>query len=276
MHSKLEEKLMQYEKNIPVTDKQELLNAVEVILKEEESKKPDKQDIDLIDEAVDIILTLKGIDSEELENEADVLTDRILNEAHDKVASGAVKPRKPRLKWLIPVAAVLSVIISVNVVAYAMGYDLLSMTSAAYKRLKEMIWYSNDDNSIIITDDNRVYKDVEEMIEKESFENLLWPSQTDEIKSDGNIEVNNYDSELVIFCRFNMAGNSIEYSVTMPSRYPMTDLDLMKIGKYDVALYDYDNKHQADMIYKGNGYTITVQNKEDLEYFIKNMEEINR
>lgn len=266
---------MQYEKNTPIENKQELLQAVELILKEEESKKTNKRDIDLIDEAVDIILTLNGIETEKLEHEANVLTDKILNDAHNKAFSlDLKKTKKVRTKWLIPVAAILSLILSINVLAYAMGYDVLSMTSEAFKQLKERIWYSNNDKSIIITDDNRVYKDVEEMIEKESFESLLWPTQIDGLKPNGDIKVTNYDNELEIFCKFDKSGKTIEYSVTMPSSYPIVDLDLIKIGQYEVAVYDYEDKYQADMIYNENGYSIIAQDKEVLEYFIKNLKEI--
>ncbi len=273
MNSKLEEKLMQYEKNTPIKNKQELLYAVESILKEEESKKSSKRDIDLIDEAVDIILTLNGIDAENLEHDANVLTDKILNEANKRVTFGTTKSKKASIKWLAPIAAIISLFLSINVIAYAMGYDLISMTNDAFKQLKEKIWYSNNDSSIIKTSDNRVYKDVKEMIENESFENLLWPAQMDELKFVGDIEVIDYDNELEIICRFDRFGNAIEYNVIFPAEYNMDNLDLIKIGEYEVNVSNHENKYQANLIYKGNGYLITAQDNENLEYFIKNLKE---
>lgn len=274
MNSKLEEKLMQYEKNNPITNKQELLQAVESILKEEESKKANKQDIDLIDEAVDIILTLNGVDIENLNRDANVLTHKILNEVHGNSSPLNLKKQKRVcLKWLIPVAAILSLLISATIVAYAMGYDVLSMTNRSFKQLKEKIWYNNNDTSIIISNDNRIYKDVEEMIEKEAFENLLWPSQIDGLKYEKDITVADYGDYLLVMCAFDFHDEIVNYSIKSLCTDSFGGETPLLIGGHEVYLCEIENMYQADIINNNNLYTVTSSKLDTIESFIKILEE---
>ena len=94
MNSKLEEKLIEYEKKSPITDERELLQAVKAVL-EVESKKTEK-DTDLIDEAVDMILKLCGADTDRLALDADDLTAEILNRSRRDAE--IIKYRRPKVK----------------------------------------------------------------------------------------------------------------------------------------------------------------------------------
>ena len=131
MSSKLETKLLQYEKSTPISNDDELIEAIESIISNEESVPIEERDFDLIDEAVDAILSLKKVDIEQLEDSAEKITDRYFDEIQTQRGELVKKTKTVRLKWLIPIAAIISLLTIITVVSYAFGYDLISMTKEA-------------------------------------------------------------------------------------------------------------------------------------------------
>lgn len=268
MNSKLEEKLLQYK----IENKQEMLNAVKSILKEEESKESNEQDIDLIDEAVDAILSFDGVDTDELDAEADELADKIINESGEKAVTTKPKKNKViRIKWLIPVAVIISLLISATIVGYAMGYDVLEMTNSAFKQLKKHLWYDDGKTSIIVTDDVVEYTTYDEMLEKEGFDHLLWIQASESNCS--TIKVFDFGEYKEIYCELTLSGEAVDYSIKIPQFFDVSNADPIRIGSFDVCVYEYDGIYQANFYYEGNTYTIETSSYDTLQNFIENLKE---
>lgn len=273
MNSKLEERLTQYEQSTPISSNQDLLHAVESILKEEESKKATEQNIDLIDEAIETILTLKGIDIDQLNCKADAVAAKIIDDVHkNDVTESAKRRNSVRVKWIVPIAAILFMLISATLIAYAMGYDILGMTGEAFNQLKQKIWHDNGNTSIIITDTRREYVSYEAMIENEGYANLLWPHTIAEGNYIGDICVEDYAEYREIAFSFNYGESVCEFSLCSSSENPYYNRELVQIGKLGVILSEYDKIYQAEFYYEENLYVIKASSYETLETVLNNLE----
>ena len=76
MSSELENRLLQYEKSASISTDEELIKAIECILSNEESLPFEERNFDLIEEAIDAVLSLQKIDIEQLEKSAEIVTNR--------------------------------------------------------------------------------------------------------------------------------------------------------------------------------------------------------
>ena len=89
MSLKIEEKLLEMEDSTLIRTDEELIKKIELIITEEELHPVEERDFELIDEAVNIILSLRNIDVDELNECADNVIDRLVekNRMEDKVVA---------------------------------------------------------------------------------------------------------------------------------------------------------------------------------------------
>lgn len=275
MSTKLENRLIEYEKSSPISNDDELIKAIKSIISSEEALSYDVRDYDLIEEAVDAVLTLQGVDIGQLDECAERITDAYFNEIQDaetKIVKNS-KAKSVKLKWLIPIAAVLSILVSGTIVAYALGYDLIEITKRVYAQLIENKSYEDGDNELIITSDSKEYYSLSEFLENEEADKLLLPYDLPTEFSTDYIIVTDYDQYKKIL--FSISGgdfvHSIEIEIPAPNITNSSEGSKQNIGNYTVNYYQYDNEHQAEFIHEENYYTIVSSSYNSLEKIIESL-----
>lgn len=81
---KLENKLHEIEKTSPISNDAELICAIEAIIDAECISPDDERDYGLIDEAIKMVASLKGIDPKDLEDKANLCADEIIRKIKEK------------------------------------------------------------------------------------------------------------------------------------------------------------------------------------------------
>ena len=181
MSSKLEEKLLEIEKENPISNDEELINAVKSIIDKEEALSVEERDFDLIDEAIEAVFLLNDVDIEHINKRAQKTTDDFLEKIRT-VNQSAVKNKKNksfRLKWLIPIAAVVSLMIVGTVTAYAFGYNSFNMSKDAIVQLVEKVLYRQGDTDIIVTSNVKKYDDFEMRYIARYYDNKVYEMSGD-------------------------------------------------------------------------------------------------
>ena len=132
MSQKLEDRLHLYERDHPIRDDQELISALEAILEEQDELPVENRDFDLISEATDAILHLRGYSDEQLSDMADAAVDKMRssiytnNHAANK-SHFSSNHYKSRLTWII-FAVIVATIAITSVSASLIGFNILEAT----------------------------------------------------------------------------------------------------------------------------------------------------
>ena len=138
MSSRLENDLSNFEKNNSIKNDEELIAAIEFLIDKENYLPEEERDYDFIDEAVELILSVKGVDLEKVDDHSEKKAAECIDRVKKEVGSGesvhGSKPRSLRMKWMIPIVALLAML-TIGVAAQAMGFDLIGMTKKAYESL---------------------------------------------------------------------------------------------------------------------------------------------
>lgn len=274
MSSKLENRLMQYEKSTPISNDNELIQAIKSIISNEEALPYDKRDFDLIEEAVEAVLTLQGVDIEPLEERAEEITDAYFNEMQDDEANIVRKSKNKsvKLKWIIPVAAIVSTLVAGAMVAYAFGFDLIEMTKKAYAQLVEKETYEEGEHELIITSDCKEYHSFLEFLENEEVDALLLPYDLPEEFSIDSIQMSDYGEYKQIV--FSFIGEESAHSIIIRTPYIGENNNIESeniIGNYHVSCCQYDDKHQGEFLYENNQYVVVSSSYDNLKIIIESL-----
>ena len=279
MNEKLERLLSEYEKVKPITNDAELIEALEQLLSVENSRSIEKMDVELINEIVELLLMLQNVDLEKLDEHSRLITEEYLEKLREENTDRKVIPKKAKTigsKWILPVAAVLSLMMITSVVAFAFGTDIASMSAEFFKDLKDKLWYESADNKIIKTDEYTEYYSFEKFLEDDIADQILLPYNLfNEMKVD-RIRVSDYGEYRRILIIFQLHGKHCEITIEIPnqSNYDFSDKTI-KINNLNVYHYGFDNQYQGLLIYKDNLYTILVSSYDIMEKIIFNLEESN-
>lgn len=275
MSSELENRLMQYEKSTPISNDEELIKAIESIIGEEETLPYEKRDFDLIDEAVEAILTLQDVDIGQLEESAERITDTYFNgmqtDKTDIVRKS--KAKSVKLKWLIPIAAIVSILAASMIVAYALGYDIIEMTKKAYTQIIERESYEEGNDEIIITADRKEYQSLSEFLANEEADELLLPLDlSDEFSIDG-IKVTYYGeyTEVIISVLYEDSSHILQIKAPGVDIVDANEDAKQIIGNYPVDYCQYEDIHQAQFMHEGNYYTVISASYNSLEKIIESL-----
>lgn len=214
MNEKLERLLSEYEKVKPITNDAELIEALEQLLSVENSRSIEEMDVELINEIVELLLMLQNVDLEKLDEHSKLITEEYLEKLREENTERKVIPKKAKTigrKWILPVAAVLSLMMITSVVAFAFGTDIASMSAEFFKDLKDKLWYESADNKIIKTDEYTEYYSFEKFLEDNDIaDQILLPyGLFDEITVD-NIIFSNYGKYQTTLILFEMDENQQE------------------------------------------------------------------
>ena len=277
MYTKLEEKLIEYEKNTPVSTADQLAQAVKAIIDDELAKSDDMVDFDLVDEATEFYLSLCGEDIAELDSDAKRIGDAAIAKSREQTAgenqAAAKKKSAFRMKWIIPIAAVISIM--AVVVASGFGFssfDIMSMTKKDFERMEPKTEYSDGKHDIIITFDIRDYETMNELIGAEGVSGLLENDLfNDKERLDGvrYLDYGEY-ADILVFLKGSVSG---DFEIITPSRYSNLPQPLEKVGSLEVRFSSYDDVFQAEWFHNGNSYRLTVNSKEALTNILEQFKE---
>lgn len=271
MESKLESHLSEYEKSTSIKNDTELVEAIEEIIAKEISLPPEDRDYDLINEAVEMVLSLHNADLEDLEDTATNISENFITSKR-KINKKQKHTRTFRWKLIVRLAAVITVIAAIIATCYAFGLDLISMTREVFLSLSHKTEYSDGTHDVIVTDSVRKYNTFKEMIDAEQITGLL-----------ENDYLNN--SEIVDYVRFQDFGLNKSVLITLKGEYsgeveiiiPTDDSglpdELEKIGILNVYLTSYDDVFQAEWLHNGNYYCLTECNQENLFIILNEFKE---
>lgn len=276
MSSKLEEKLLEIEKENPISNDEELINAVKSIIDKEEALSVEERDFDLIDEAIEAVFLLNDVDIEHINKRAQKTTDDFLEKIRT-VNQSAVKNKKNksfRLKWLIPIAAVVSLMIVGTVTAYAFGYNIFNMSKDAIVQLVEKVLYRQGDTDIIVTSNVKKYDDFDVFLKEEDTSQLLLPYELPKDYKIDKIRVEDYEIYKTI--SFSIIYEAATYQIIIKApqsgNIGNSENKPQLMGNYDVYYSTYDNIHQGEFKYKDNYYSVTTSSYDCLETIIECLE----
>ncbi len=274
MVSKLEQKLTQYEKSTKISNDKELIDAIEWLLSEQDALPYEERDYDLIEEALDTLLRLQGLDVEDIDRSSLQWTVAYLDGVNTQKRATLDKParrRRIKTKWIFPLVAVLTLLLSATVAAYAYGLDLVSMTADMIERLPLKTWIHNNDKDLIVSQDGSEYASLDEFALAEDISELLIPKVFPEGSALKSILVTDFGEYKDI--RFLMIpGSTISsFSIQNPGKFE-TELEMVAIGNHHVYMYNYDGIYGAEFEFQGGFYSIEASSYDALEEIILGLE----
>ena len=276
MNSRLENDLLNFEKDNPIKNDEELIAAIEFLIGKENSLPEEERDYDFIDEAVEMILSVKGVDLEKLdahsEKKASECIDIVKKEVAFRKSVPKSKPRLLRTKWMIPVAALLAVL-TIGVVAQTMGFDVIGMTKEAYQSIVRKITHESDNSNLIITDEYGEFTSLQDFLSSGDYSGYLLPYELPEGYELKNIDYEDYGEFRMTTIL--IESGDVQGSIRIKSPFSAEQLPSANetIGNHEVYCTTDDNIHQGEFVYKGNKYTITAFSHNDLKTIIEDLEE---
>lgn len=276
----LEDRLLQYEKNKKITTDKELIEAIESLLDSENSLLAEERDFDFIDEAVEVLLSMKGDNLPD--DEVETLSANAINRSLNEISKNETQKQIPlkskmthfKIKWLISVAALLS-ILTITVTAYALGYDLCGMTKQAFDKLMNKVFYQFDNTEIVKTEDFGEYYSIREFLDANSCTGLLLPRYVDKECVVVRASFGKY-VEISIDMDGGSETNDPTIYIRIPGIWDENGHETMIVNGISVYFSNYNDVCQGEFQYKNNYYLIKATSREALISIIENMEEISK
>ncbi len=270
MNNKLESRLADIEKSRPINNDSELYEVILGIIEEERAKRPEERDFDLLDEAIDASLALAGKEEDSVLSDSETVMERAL--------AAVPEDREPRyaparVKWLIPVAAILAILLAAAVGAKV--FDLPFFGREERDAVREEI--------LDLTDGTVFEKDGWEVYVGEEMEKVNSLVELDAALSrDGLLLPYRYEDGVT---DISTADYGESYRITIQTDVGLVDVKtdtgwgntspaFVRIGRFDVVYSHYDNVYQGEFVYNDCMYCITSETEEGLEMLIGSMEEI--
>ena len=276
MMSKLEQKLLKYDSGTPIDDS-ELIEIIEKIIAEEESLPVEKRDFDLIEEAVDAVLSLKGVDLEYLDHRAeDVSEKRISEQKAENRRPVSTRRKTLKLARLIPIAAAFVLIVS----TLAVSASNPNIFSNVYSYIKNKIYPVSEITSV---GEFYTYDTVMELSAAVGGEKFLLPHKLPDGFSVKDISVqisdvetskDNFKNSININVKLLHDSSQQKLSITSDIDDSFENGGKTKIGDYDVYYRFTDNTHIGRFVHGENGYTVTASTYENLTAVIECLTEI--
>lgn len=276
MISKLEARLAELEKTTPITNDEELICAIETIIQQEESRGFFERDLDLIDEAVKEILILRGVNTDKLEEDTVYTTDKIKDTIRQKEQRSQAQSPKLRfkLKWLVPIAAVIGILFTTTVGTAALEYNLWEDILSG---IREKV-FGPENIDMITTGEYYEYTTVEEMARDKRYKDILLPtSLSDEftiekisvqvsVVEDNSQTITEMKSIDILICSNDWLQ---ELNINSPNvGYTLPD-DTLRISRYDVWVVEGTKYFTGEFCYGGAVYKLRATSLKNLVAIIE-------
>ncbi len=262
MNSILENKLTEYEESTPISNDAELKSAIESILNKENLLPYEERNYELIEEAVDALLELQGTDLNELERYADEI----------KIGHGP-KKSEVKLKWIIPVAAAVALMLSLTVVASSRGHSIWDMAKEAYSAIVDSFSRKDGNNDLIATDGYTKYETLDEL--REAVPDVLLPENLPDGYEFDLISVGVYEDykKISILLVYKDVKQTITIKTPDTNDFTADGENVCIVYGYTTKYSQHDNSHRMEFGHNGNYYNISANSYEALTEIIKSMED---
>ena len=281
--TKLEKKLLKYEKKNPCRTDADIARALRSVIDRERNKKFLRPDEELISEAADAFILLAGVDKGEIARASERVRERVFAraaETEDPAPASGFAPHR-LFKWLIPAVILITVAAATAVMAYryipaSTGYKEFMKEMEPIDTAKVGEKYTLEDGREIIKGPKMKKMKVDNLEELEEFMDtpgLILPYCLPE----------GYTVRVDYIADFNIT-KAAELTVSDGKQNSTiridtnesweVELELERIGKYDVYAMELDGKYWGQFMYKDNSYRIETPTKEILEIIINSLEEI--
>ncbi|MBQ8208124.1 MAG: hypothetical protein IJZ89_05265 [Clostridia bacterium] len=268
MDLKLENKLKLIEEETPIANDEELIEALNRIIDEEQQKREKDMDIDLIKSAVDYIILIQDGNLEETEKESERAKNEFLEMVHNETFAKTKPSMRSPLRYIL-VAAVIIVAMAAGIFATFKTLDIDMMDIRTFLGLEKDTEHTEGDHSLTITDNFGEYLSIDDLMEKEGLKNILVPDET--ITDVKVVDCENYKKVVIAFDISN-----IEYTIESPTQTSHDNLPLSRIGDYDVVVLEASDYIQGSWIYKDNYYVVKTSSIEQLTEIINNITEYEK
>ena len=284
MTAVIEQKLRAYERKNAIRDDMTLLVALRELLAEEEEKSD--CDWDAIGEMTDAILNLEGVDVDSFEASAgdaaafraSMTEHRSANDGEHARADTAILPTieaRPRasrkLRWIIPIAAVLAALLVGGAIAATYLLDLFTMDADTYKAIPVGAVVTEDSEALEKTDSRRRI-DGYEALDGARYASLLVPARLPDgwrIKSIVTDELSN--ASLVETLIDAGEGSAVRIKALLSLNAEL-DAPSERIAGFDVVVTEYDGAVQGEFTCGEDYYLIQAASRALLEQTMESME----
>ena len=273
MTSAIESKLIQYEKRSPISNDREFAAALRAILDAEEQKDFGERDYDMIAELTDAILTLEGEDADSFEaTAADAAAFR--REAEERAAAnGGEAPKRTgrRVKWIVPIAAILAALAVGAAIASSFGLNVFEMASGLYNSLVIGERYSSGGEELEKTDARRIYESYEEFFASGDGDALLIPASLPEGWEIAGVSADRLTDCTLVETSLSRGGEEALIRAQLGLDRPIS-VGTEPIGAYDVFVSEYDGICQGEFSVGKDYYLIKAPDRETLTAIIGSLE----
>lgn len=286
-YEKLQKMLINIEKKKPFHDNADMKRAVEKIRLHELNKMFLKIDTDLIGECTDTLLMIEGVDVKKIDDEADERSAENLKKIYamagesDKHSSGKTNSINSKLKPVIIMLAILICLFTLNIIAYAFGFDAYSYIKKYGRELLNLpVGESITEYGITFTrhGESKKYADIEEFTKEEQLD-ILYPSVlpdgettkyiTKIEKTEGKFDI------LFVFSTIDLAYVVYNYQIVdLNSLTEYTTYEVNGLSFYIIDI-DIDSVYQAVCSYNGYMYCVKYNDYDNLLKILSNMKSNN-
>ncbi len=273
MYDKIEKRLAEYEKRSPVTSDEELLEALSAIVSDERKKRR-RCDLDLVNEATELSLSVKGYDVDKIKERGREIARRETAKLKEEKPAKTFRPT--RLFILIPAVAFLVAMLAFSASSSSMGDYVFN--ASEINDHEPGVWYQRGENSeyIIAKDYINDIKSVEELEAIVNNPDVIMPYGITELFPMNEISY----SDFVIFKSILIQPGSLMHpniDIKIGQSFQV-ELETKKIGMFDVCIGGYDDPrgytYAADFQFRGSIYQIRTLSELDmyaiLDCFIRN------
>lgn len=271
--SKLETRLLEYEKYRQISSDSEFAAALEEVVAEEAEKKPDYRDYELLEEATSALASLRSSDIAALERRA--------VEIAKAVVSSVISDDKKRftpVRRIIPIAAAVALLAAGIATSYAIDYfkntNWLSEEAVEdVKRMKPGKVYVRGSYEVSVAKD--AYKDVdslEKLRDAVDIPGLLLPFDLSDEFCIKDISASDYGTSKRITFIIVRNDEEAEFIVETNNNWQV-QLKLTEISGQKAYMSEFDGFVQAEFEHKGSMYTVKAESKDTLYQIIESLGE---
>ena len=272
--SKLETRLLEYEKNRQISSDSEFVAALEAIIAEESKKRSSRRDFELLEEAVSILTSLQTPNVDALEAHAAEVTKAAVYTATREEEKHYIPMRR-----LIPIAAAV-LLLAAGMVAISANEDGLLFFSDKDEmdQYDPGVSYEKDENELIVSAlSDYDIKELQELYKNVECEKLLLPFGLGKDYSINDISYDDmvqYKSITIDLDRNGSINNSI--SIFINKGYTVPPDETIRVGKFDVYVTNYDDIYFGTFEYNNCLYQFYAESQDILFELINSMKECKK
>lgn len=272
----LEEKLLMIEAKRPFHNDEDMITAIEGILKKEYRKRDSRQNIILINECLDTLLMMRGYDIDKLNKYIESTQEETLNKLYERIrleqakVKTHAKPRRYRLAFVSMCVVITLVLMSVA--GYAMGFEPIRRIVNEIFNITVGESISEGDHEYIRRGEVVYFETVEELLDDYQF-TVLYPAYLPQGITLNKIGVSSNNSTFT----FEFSNDALIYVVDayQPFDYGTLEGQIPTYESNDIVYYILDEEwaYIVYFEYQNIQYRIQYNDYDEIIKIINSIEE---